>query len=77
MEPRGRYSQEYAQFLCDRFYRRYKETAFLLVKCIVDGCENTFGIRANTPDDKYDIFRETFRCRNCERNSSSDDEQTE
>jgi len=70
---KGRYSREYEQFLCDRFYRRYKETAFIKVECITSGCSNTCAIRANTTDDVFDRIRNTFRCELCKRERYASD----
>jgi len=74
---RGRFSKEYAQFLADRFYRRYKETCYLEVSCTVQGCQHFMTIRANTPESQQNILMDTFRCDLCisdECQHSSDDE---
>jgi len=70
---RGRFSKEYAQFLCDRFYLRYKETAFIKVECITSECSNTCAIRANAPDDVFGRIQNTFRCESCKRERYSSD----
>jgi hypothetical protein len=70
---RGRFSKEYAQFLCDRFYRRYKETCSLKVGCNTAGCDSFKTVRANDEED-YD---RPFRCEDCKKTEyqhSSDDE---
>jgi hypothetical protein len=75
MKPHGRYSKEYEQFLCDRFYRRYKETAFIKIECIVEGCKVTRDIRANVLDHVFDRIRNTFKCNECKKSDyTSDDE---
>jgi hypothetical protein len=61
----GRFSKEYAQFLADRFYRRYKETCSLKVGCIVHGCEQFMVIRANTPETEQSKLMDTFKCELC------------
>jgi len=74
---RGRFSKEYAQFLCDRFYRRYKETCYLKVTCTVYDCEQFTTIRANTPESQQNILMDTFKCDLCRSNQyrhSSDSE---
>lgn len=67
---RGRFSKEYAQFLCDRFYRRYRETCSINVVCTVQGCEQFTTIRAKTPEPEQSILMDTFKCKLC----SSDEE---
>lgn len=74
---RGRFSKEYAQFLCDRFYRRYKETCYLKVTCTVQGCQQFTTIPAKTPEPEQSMLMDTFKCELCaayEYRHSSDDE---
>jgi len=61
----GRMSPEYAQFLCDRFYRLYKQTCKLKVNCIVSGCDQFAVIKANIDDLNYDELKNTFKCSEC------------
>jgi len=68
---RGRFSKEYAQFLADRFYRRYKATCYLQVPCTVKGCNEIGRIRANAPDEEYDNATMTFKCPNCSSKSKN------
>jgi hypothetical protein len=72
---RGRFSEEYAQFLCDRFYRRYRETCHLKVICTVEGCQQFTTIPAKTPEPEQNIIMDTFKCNLCISDQhSSDDE---
>lgn len=68
---RGRFSKEYAQFLCDRFYRRYRETCFIKVSCTVEGCEHFTTISAKTPEVEQSKLMDAFVCELCR---SSDEE---
>jgi hypothetical protein len=56
----GRYSTKYGQFLYNRFYRRYNDTCYVKVNCVVEGCKETVSIRANTPEPE-----KTFKCETC------------
>ena len=74
---RGRFSKEYAQFLADRFYRRYRETCYLKVCCTVHGCEQFRTIRASMPEPEQSMLMDTFKCERCmsdQYRHSSDDE---
>ena len=68
---RGRFSKEYALFLADRFYRRYKETCYLQVYCTTEECRETTLIRANAPHEEYDNATITFKCQKCSSKSKN------
>jgi hypothetical protein len=62
---RGRFSKEYAQFLCDRFYRRYRQTCSIKITCLMNHCDNFIPIRANTPESEQIELMKTFKCQSC------------
>ena len=62
---RGRYSKQYAEFLCDRFYRRYNDTCYVKIKCVVAGCGRIMSMRANTPEEEQSVLIDTFKCETC------------
>jgi hypothetical protein len=62
---RGRFSKEYAQFLCDRFYHRYRKTCYIKLSCVVHGCDNFIPIRANIPEPEQNKLMNTFKCKSC------------
>ena len=62
---RGRFSKEYANFLCDRFYRRYRDTCYIKIFCIVHSCDEFIPLRANTPESQQTILMNTYKCKKC------------
>jgi hypothetical protein len=60
------FSNEYAQFLCDRFYRRYKETAKLVILCSVCVISKKL-VPASIADDDYDYEVDHFICVDCKK----------
>ena len=62
---RGRFSKEYAQFLCDRFYRRYRKTCYVKLSCTGYGCNEFTPLRASTPEPEQNMLMNTFKCKKC------------
>jgi hypothetical protein len=56
----GRFSEQYAKFMADRFYRRYKNTIKVKAECY--NCKEDIIIPAT-----LDYLWDSLMCRNCEK----------